>query len=94
MSTGIQSFGSSGTLFKIGERASNLKRLISCKLGCKREDDYLPKIVSTALKSGGSAGIAVDLDENLKEYYEKRGWVWETGFPSEKKLEELNIIKS
>ncbi|MFX1281290.1 MAG: aldehyde ferredoxin oxidoreductase family protein [Promethearchaeota archaeon] len=94
LSTGIQSFGSSGTLFKIGERASNLKRLISCKLGCRREDDYLPKIVSTALKTGGSAGIAVNLEENLKEYYEKRGWVWETGFPSEKKLEELNILTS
>ncbi|MFX1424952.1 MAG: aldehyde ferredoxin oxidoreductase family protein [Promethearchaeota archaeon] len=94
LSTGIQSFGSSGTLFKIGERASNLKRLISCKLGCKREDDYLPKITSTALKTGGSAGIAVNLEENLKVYYEKRGWVWETGFPSEKKLRELNIIKS
>jgi aldehyde:ferredoxin oxidoreductase len=92
--TGIQSFGSSGTLFEIGERASNLKRLISCKLGCKREDDYLPKIVSTALKTGGSAGIMVDLEENLKVYYEKRGWVWDTGFPSKEKLEALKIIKS
>ena len=92
--TGIQAFGSSGTLFKIGERASNLKRLISCKLGCSREDDYLPKIVSTALKTGGSAGIAVDLEENLKVYYEKRGWEWDTGFPSPEKLKELNIIKS
>ena len=93
-STGIQSFGSSGTLFKIGERASNLKRLISCKLGCKREDDYLPKIVSTALKSGGSAGISVDLEENLKVYYKTRGWDWDTGFPSEETLERLEILKS
>jgi aldehyde:ferredoxin oxidoreductase len=93
-STGIQSFGSSGTLFKIGERASNLKRLISCKLGCNREDDYLPKIVSIALKTGGSAGIAIDLEENLKVYYEKRGWEWDTGFPSPEKLKELDIIKS
>lgn len=92
--TGIQAFGSSGTLFKIGERASNLKRLISCKLGCNRANDYLPKIVSTALKTGGSAGIAVDLEENLKVYYEKRGWEWDTGFPSPEKLKELNIIKS
>ncbi|KKN13240.1 hypothetical protein LCGC14_1008310 [marine sediment metagenome] len=91
-STGIQPLGS-GTLFKIGERASNLKRLISCKLGCRREDDYLPKIVSTALKTGGSAGIAVDLEENLKVYYEKRGWEWDTGFPSKEKLEQLGIIK-
>ena len=93
-STGIQSLGNSGTLFKIGERASNLKRLISCKLGCRREDDYLPKIVSTALETGGSAGIAVDLEENLKVYYEKRGWDWETGWPTKEKLEKLGILKS
>jgi len=91
-STGIPSLGSSGNLFKIGERASNLKRLISCKLGCKREDDYLPKIVSTALETGGSAGIAVDLEENLKVYYEKRGWDWETGWPTKEKLEKLGIL--
>jgi len=86
------STGSSGNLFKIGERASNLKRLISCKLGCKREDDYLPKIVSTALETGGSAGISVDLEENLKVYYEKRGWDWETGWPTKEKLEKLGIL--
>ncbi|MHA2181550.1 MAG: aldehyde ferredoxin oxidoreductase family protein [Promethearchaeota archaeon] len=93
-STGFQSFESSGKLFKIGERASNLKRLISCKLGCKREDDYLPKIVSKALKSGGTAGIALDLEENLRVYYKHRGWDWETGFPSKETLEKLGIIQS
>ncbi len=93
-STGIQSFGSTGNLFKVGERASNLKRLISCKLGCKREDDYLPEIVSKALKTGGSAGIQIDLEENLKTYYEKRGWDWETGYPTKETLERLEILKS
>jgi len=92
--TGIESFGSSGNLFKMGERASNLKRLISCKLGCKREDDYLPKIVCTALKSGGTMGIALDLEENLKVYYDKRGWDWDTGFPTEETLKKLEITKS
>ncbi|MFX1324783.1 MAG: aldehyde ferredoxin oxidoreductase family protein [Promethearchaeota archaeon] len=91
--TGIESFGSSGTLYKIGERASNLKRLISCKLGCKREDDYLPKILSRPLENGGSAGIAIDLEENLKEYYNKRGWDWETGFPKKETLKNLGITK-
>ena len=93
-STGIESFGSTGNLFKIGERASNLKRLISCKLGCKREDDYLPEIVSKALETGGSAGIKIDLEENLKIYYEKRGWDWETGYPTKETLERLEILKS
>ncbi len=93
-STGISSFGNSANLFKIGERATNLKRLISCKLGITRKDDYLPKIVSKALDTGGAAGIAIDLEENLKTYYEKRGWDWETGYPTKETLEKLDIIKS
>ena len=45
-------------------------------------------------ESGGSAGISVDLEENLKVYYEKRGWDWDTGFPSKETLEKLEILKS
>lgn len=91
VATGFSSLGNKKKLFLAGERATNLKRLISCKLGCKREDDYLPKIVTEALETGGSAGIKVDLEDNLKNYYQIRGWDWDTGFPSKEKLEELGI---
>jgi aldehyde:ferredoxin oxidoreductase len=90
-STGFSSLGNKKKIFLVGERATNLKRLISCKLGCKREDDYLPKIVTTALESGGSAGIKIDLEDNLKIYYQIRGWDWETGWPTKEKLDELGI---
>jgi aldehyde:ferredoxin oxidoreductase len=90
-STGFSSLGNKKNIFLVGERATNLKRLISCKLGCKREDDYLPKIVTTALESGGSAGIKIDLEDNLKTYYQIRGWDWETGWPTKEKLDELGI---
>ncbi len=89
--TGFSSLGNKKKLFLAGERATNLKRLISCKLGCKREDDYLPKIVANALETGGSAGIKVDLEDNLKTYYQIRGWDWETGWPTKEKLEALGI---
>ena len=65
--------------------------MISCKLGCKREDDYLPKIVTRALETGGSAGIKVDLEDNLKAYYQFRKWDWDTGAPTQEKLDELGI---
>ena len=90
-STGFASLGNKKKFFLAGERATNLKRLISCKLGIKREDDYLPKIVTTPLKSGSTAGIKVDLKDNLKIYYQIRGWDWETGCPTKEKLDELGI---
>jgi len=90
-STGFNSLGNKRNLLKVGERASNLKKLISCKLGCKREDDYLPKIVSQALEGGSTAGVKIDLEENLKTYYKIRGWNWDTGFPTNEKLTELGI---
>ncbi|MHA1294464.1 MAG: aldehyde ferredoxin oxidoreductase family protein [Promethearchaeota archaeon] len=90
-STGLNALANRKKLFLTGERASNLKRLISCKLGCSRKDDKLPKIVSKTLKSGGTAERILDLKENLKRYYEIRGWDWETGWPTKEKLIELGI---
>jgi len=78
-------------LLKAAERGNTLKRLISCKLGCSRKDDSLPKIVTAPLSSGGSRDIKIDLEKNLKVYYELAGWNWETGWPTKEKLEELGI---
>jgi len=79
------------TLMLVGERINNLKRLISCKLGITREDDKLPKHNLEELKSGKTEGVKLDLEGSLEAYYKIRGWDWETGWPSEEKLEELNI---
>ncbi len=89
--TGFDSLGKSRLFMRAGERGSNVKRLISCKLGVKKEDDYLPEIVTRALKSGATAGIKLDLFENLNVYYQTRGWD-ENGVPTEEKLKELGII--
>ena len=89
--TGCKILGNKRNLFKAAERGDTLKRLISCKLGCSRKDDYLPKIVTAPLSSGGSRDIEIDLEKNLKVYYELAGWDWETGWPTKEKLEELGI---
>ncbi len=80
------------SILKVGERINNLKRLINCKLGIKREDDKLPGILKKVLKSGKTTHIKIDLEENLKTYYKHRSWDWETGKPTNEKLKELNII--
>ena len=66
--------------------------VISCNLGITREDDKLPNHILKALPSGRVMGVKLDLEENLKKYYTRRGWDWETGKPSEEKLKQLGII--
>ncbi len=78
-------------LLSAGDRSVNLKRAISNKLGLTREEDRLPKVCMDTLKEGGSAGKAPDMDLLLKEYYNFRGWDWETGKPSKEKLIELGL---
>jgi aldehyde:ferredoxin oxidoreductase len=90
-STGFESLGSVKKILLTGERATNLKRLISCKLGCSRKDDILRDINSRALKTGATAGISANLNDSLKKYYEIRKWNWETGWPTKEKLKDLNI---
>jgi len=75
----------------VGERINNIKRVISCNLGLTRQDDRLPKIVLEPLDSGRTADVVINIDQNLKNYYEARGWDWETGRPTEEKLKELGI---
>ena len=79
------------TLLLIGERLNNLKRIINCKLGITREDDKLPKHVMKVLKTGKTGGIKLDLEDNLKRYYKDRGWDWDTGYPTQEKLNELGL---
>ncbi|MFX0019338.1 MAG: aldehyde ferredoxin oxidoreductase family protein [Promethearchaeota archaeon] len=89
--TGFKSLGNKRRMLKAGERANSVKRLISCKLGVTRDDDHLTKINTNPIPYGGTAGNKLELDENLRKYYEIRGWDWETGRPTKEKLEELGI---
>jgi len=79
------------SILTAGERINNLKRLISCNLGITRADDRLPEHLLKVLKSGKTINVKIELEDNLRKYYEFRGWDWETGRPTEEKLKELNI---
>lgn len=79
------------SLLQVGERITNLKRVISCNLGISREDDTLPDHLTKILPSGKTAGVEIDLEKALKRYYKERSWDWETGRPTSEKLNELGI---
>jgi len=62
------------------------------KLGITREDDRLPDHMKKVLTSGKTVDVSLDLEPNLKKYYELRDWDWDTGAPTKEKLKELNIL--
>ena len=77
-------------LLMIGERATNLERLMINQYGFDEKDDMLPKrLVSEPIPDGPSKGRVSHLDEMLPEYYELRGW--RHGKPGPAKLKELGL---
>jgi aldehyde:ferredoxin oxidoreductase len=89
--TGIEVFGSSDEVMKIGERVNNLVRLFNIREGLTKDLDTLPKrFFSEPLKEGPCRDRVVELDQLREEYYLVRGWD-ESGFPEKDKLAELGI---
>lgn len=77
-------------LLKIGERITNLERLINNIYGLDRAADVLPKRLTEEPVSGGpSKGQISHVPEMIGKYYSLRGWI--DGKPTEEKLRELGI---
>lgn len=82
---------SSADFLKIGERTWNLERLWNQRAGMGRADDSLPeRLLKEAQTEGPAAGVTVNLDVMLDNYYRERGWS-EQGVPSREKLAELGL---
>lgn len=80
-------------MLQIGERISNLKRLILNRLGITRKDDTLPeRILKMAHTEGGAKGKVPDIETMLTDYYKARGWD-KQGCPTLEKLEALGITQ-
>jgi len=80
-------------LLRAGDRSMNIKRAVSVRFGVTREHDCLPKICLQPLQEGTTANVVPDMDKMLREYYNYRGWIWETGRPSKEKLLELGLTQ-
>ncbi|MEA1906741.1 MAG: aldehyde ferredoxin oxidoreductase family protein [Euryarchaeota archaeon] len=76
-------------LLMIGERVTNLERLMINQYGFDEKDDSLPKRFDEPMPDGPSKGHVSLLDAMLSEYYELRGW--EHGKPGSGKLRELGL---
>jgi aldehyde:ferredoxin oxidoreductase len=76
----------------VGSRMTTIERMFGIREGIGRKDDTLPKrFTETPMTEGGSKGEVVDLDLMLDEYYTERNWSLETGHPTPKELERLNL---
>lgn len=76
-------------IMRLGERITNLKRLLNYRLGARREHDRLPKLLRQAIREGGTEGFVPDMEHLLSLYYQVRGWDPATGRPLPEKLEAL-----
>ena len=74
-----------------GERIYNLERYFNNLAGIGEGSDTLPKrFTEEPSTMPGSLGHVCELDQMLKEYYEKRGWI--NGVVPEAKLKSLEIL--
>ena len=93
-----------GELIKRGERISNLAKLINVKEGFSRKDDKVPEAWLRPMETP-EGRIAMtdyfetkeltreDVEKNLDDYYDERGWNIEKGIPSRRKAKELQLEK-
>lgn len=82
-------------LMEIGERVSNLERMILVREGVQRSDDSLPPRMMEAIPSGPAAEHLISyemLDQMLDDYYTLRGWD-PNGVPLPATLERLRLLE-
>jgi len=89
--TGVETFGDSFYLYRVGERIYNLERMFNVREGITGTSDRVPRrFVETPLPDGGSRGQVYEEDELLPQYYRARNWD-KNGVPTREKLMELNL---
>lgn len=80
---------------QIGKKRINLMRAYNAREGLQRDKDTLPKkMFDNPLKHGRSDGIILEREEleaGLNMYYEMADWDMETGNPTRKALESVEL---
>ena len=77
----------------VSDRIATMRQAFNVREGFKPSDFRLPDRIlgKPPLKSGPSAGVALDLEPQARERFAKMGWDYETGKPSQEKLVELGL---
>jgi len=82
-------------LEEAGERINNLERAYFVREGFTREEDHLRgRIAEEPVPEGPFKGERIDpqkFEKMLDDYYRLRGWDIETGIPTRKRLEKLDL---
>jgi aldehyde:ferredoxin oxidoreductase len=83
----------SDELIKVCERVTNLERAHNCRLGLTSKDDILPpRFTEDPMPEGPAKGKVYDILEPMKEaWYTVQKWDRETGIPTRRRLEELDL---
>jgi len=78
-----------------GERIQTLRHSFNVREGLRPADFKLPDrlIGKPPLVAGPSAGVTIDIDTLVKEYYEAMGWNPQTGVPARERLEKLGLAE-
>jgi aldehyde:ferredoxin oxidoreductase len=79
-------------ILKIGARSVTMKRLFNLKCGLRTSDEKLPGPLLKPHPESVTDDFVPDVDGQLDEYYNYRKWDRKTGQPSDKALEELELI--
>jgi len=78
-------------LLRAGERIVNAERLFNLRHGAGPEDDDLPdKFVEERVPAGPTAGMTVDIQPMIRQFYRVMGWD-NKGWPTQEKLTELGL---
>jgi aldehyde:ferredoxin oxidoreductase len=85
--TGIE-IGETGILKTVGERGTNLERMILVREGRRRKHDTFNRTVFERNENWLSKEAFA---KAMDEYYQARGWRIDTGIPTREKLEELEL---
>jgi len=78
---------------QVGERILNLRHAFNIREGINSLKFDFPKraLGIPPLKEGNTKGITVDLKTQIAEYFKELDWDIKTGYPSMKKLQELEL---
>ncbi|MBT9139567.1 MAG: putative oxidoreductase YdhV [Dehalococcoidia bacterium] len=90
--TGMEEYADVEETKRLGERMAHLKRMFNIRLGWNKANDSLhPRFTEEAMPSGPGKGQVVHLEPMLKEYYEVRGYDWDSGYPTPSALESVGL---
>lgn len=90
--TGMEEYADVEETKRLGERISHLRRMFNIRLGWSKANDSLhPRFTEEPMPSGPAKGQVVHLEPMLREYYQVRGYDWETGYPTRSTLERAGL---